>query len=394
MNATKHTWKFFRAGDGWQQLEPVEHDEDSVTVEVTSLRTAAAGIVLRVSSPSSSPFSATCVPGSGTCIEEVGGALRAGAAPQTLSDVVDGRFFYLRQSAASQLTLVEHDLAAGKSVRESQALEGAPTGAIELFAQHVSPAPDGTVWAAIGGFGTVQFAFPGAPTRFADGQLVGRTRYVAHNSAGLQRRLGVRTTTQTVSGQKLTIHAPTLTGVGVGVSTAAPKTSSLPLTFAVAPFVSDGRILLHLLGAPYLVDGSTLAFTSAAAFPFPTGHNDCVAVTPSVSAWATSSPTGKVQITSAAGTVKTFDAAVDLSELEFTSDGVLWGFSRVRAEVFRFDPDTGGLRTISLTDAAPDTAAYRARVPQAIRRLSTPAGALLVVVGDAEPRALRLVPSP
>lgn len=393
---------WLRTADGWEQVQPIDSDESSVTIEVTTLRTAAAGIVLKSPRPlPTAPFPIDCVPGQGICVQEMGGALKSGAAPHTLSDVVDGKFFYLRQTGTGRHSVVEHDSAAGAAVRESQSHGGVPTGAIEVPPQRLSRAPDGSVWAAIGGFGAVQFPFPGLPTSFPDPKPV-RTFHVVHDGVGTLRRIGVHTTTvkaTATSQQKVRHNAALVQGTFFSEGPSHTLLPSLtPARLVVARADADPRVFGLAVGTPFIVGVPPQGFllppaTGFAELLINANHaNDCLAMSPTGAAVAFSDGAGKVTVRRDGLNVSTHAIGVDLAELEFDTGGVLYAFTRTRAEVYRLDPATGGFQSISLSSAAPDSAEYRARIPQAIRRL--PGAGMLVVVGATSPTVIRLVPAP
>lgn len=382
---------WLRTADSWEQVQPVESDETSVTIELTSLRTAAAGIVLKAPRPlPTEPFPIDCVPGQGLCVRETGGALEAGAQPQTLSDVVDGKFHYLRQVGTSSFTVVEHDSDTGATTRQSQAIGGAPSGAVDVFRQRVSRAPDGSVWAGIGGFGAVQFTFTGLPTAFL---RTARVHHVVHHDDGTQRRVAVSSARRNLDGIVRNVYsvfvqdvagrmAPNPVGGGL-----VPTSTIRATGDTVVALGADQRLLGFLDTTPFTVTAPPSFEHAQPPHTAFEGGGDCLATGPGgVIAWCSSK--GSIAVAPGGGATIGFSP----TEVEVDSNGIVYAFLRTRAEVYRFDPKTDGLQTIVLSTAERTTPEYRDRIPQAIRRL--PGGALLVVVGTRAPSVIQITPSP
>lgn len=373
----------------WNQLQPVAHGDESVTVEIDRLDTAAAGVVFNVVLLTAFTPVPPCTDPTGFCVEDTGKVLEGGGKMNTASEVKDGKFFYVRTQTGPKFSVVEHDLVAG-TTRETQQLVGNTDDSPTPFAQKISLAPDGVVWAAFRTYGSVQFPFTGLPTRTSP---LSNQDIVAIDHISDGRRYTFSVSRGTNPSRRVLFFSTIRNGANpTSKQVASLETLSGGLTLAQhVPdkgfFLVFSDRLMRYVDTPSSDEPAQLGLST-------TDVADEIAVdaTGALRAVSINSANANGRRVIVTGSLaRTFSQLPNIVSMDFSTDGFLYAIGGTSADVYRLDPTTGGVQTIALSKAATDSTEYRSFIPKAIRRL--PNKQMLLLTGEFSRKVVRLRPA-
>lgn len=367
-----------REGEGWSQKPAVANTEETVTAELTTLGTAASGVTI-VEGSTSASSAPPCTDPTGYCVEQLAESLLAGGSTQAVSEVVDGKLYYVRVQSGPKYSVVQYDVKTGKNSGESAPLSkvgGAP------YEQFIALTPE-SVQVAIPTLGVVTF-----PSK------IGGTPFASPGT-------GVVNVIPREDNSQLTLQ----------VSLIARKLSDgtyINDIFANGELAVSGAARVRLARQPSTkVVYSWLGHAALSFGPdsnkgnnMPGGPTETVAAkaddefamdaTASMFAYSFDDAREyRLMLVPASG-APVVNAKVDvLREMAFGTDGRLYAITGTSAAVTQVSR-SGGTLSISLKDPSP-TAVSSDRFPKTIRRL--PNAEMLVVTGSTALQVLRVRPA-
>ena len=165
---------WMREGDGWQKLEAIATTEDSVTVEISKLPSAAAAGVTSFARPVTCatcapartllPSEPACTDPSGYCLVELPQSLFLPVQFLQTATVSNGHLYWANVTSTMSILTRRRDILAGTDVDYPQHPGGEAVGS--LMTPPVQVEPDETVWFASGSRGNVRIPKQGLTTVF------------------------------------------------------------------------------------------------------------------------------------------------------------------------------------------------------------------------------------
>jgi hypothetical protein len=374
---------WMREGAGWKRIEPTATTEESITIDISSFGVAGAGafIMPKVTrcTACGTPITAdSCVSSTGYCVTPIPDppmnafGIAAGVENETL--------YYLTFNARGQLAAASYGLYGSRTFTVYAPITGTPTGTV-IPRGTPRPADNGNVWAAISGFGIVEFpriglvihsqaskrphdviTGPGYTKRLYSVDTSGTRTFFIQDEAG-ERQLATGATSDDlvadeipVAGMAFFYRIPSK-GVGVGAAGTAVNAPSNVDVFSVGPGVKHGVITSAESGrrafAPVASSGSTLV--KQVGF----GPDEAIANN------------------------ATFEAPAPVSSMAYDDARILYTVNNMRAEIGIIEAPNTGFRTLTLSSAAVDSPEYLAMIPTKVLRIKGRNELLLMVRGNS-----------
>jgi len=386
-----------RTAEAWERREQTASSPESVTVAIERLSTLAAGVLRAPRTPTCTTGSCgtierlddrTCFAGTTMCMERVGGLPHMPLDTASLS-VDGGSVYYLFSRATNTFNVAAFSLDSFRAPVVYTELVAAPTAPVGNIGRlHVGAG--GEVWASLTGVGNVRFRPTSVPARFDTGVVSSPAGVVIEEA----NRANVVRLNRLVLGTEALYTGITPTG-----------------SWDIARLSSADALRARAIGtgSTSLADPFQFFATRSGEGVFGTrraasARTDVCGNALTVNADAGLSASGSRDFWVACSDRRVFLNGILVGTSPSTigsfaldrTEGVAYATDPSRAELVVFgltSTESGyGVRTVALTDAAPDSPEYARMLPRAIRYDASRDEVVLITAGMGTPEVWTISP--